>query len=66
MMQQSFEDLPRYLTPVEAASLLRISLAAFYKRAHLRQIPITKLGGSVRVDKLKLEQYLDKRTRGGN
>jgi excisionase family DNA binding protein len=61
-----FETLPRYLKPIEAAAVLRISLASFYKKAHLRQIPVTKCGGSLRVDKYKLEKYLDKRTTGGD
>ncbi len=61
-----FEKLPRYLTPTETAAVLRISLASFYKKAHLGQIPVTKLGGSLRVDKYRLERYLDKRTRGGD
>lgn len=64
-MTQTFEDLPRYLTPVEAAAVLRISLASFYKKAYLRQIPVTKCGGSLRVDKFKLAKYLDDRTVGG-
>jgi excisionase family DNA binding protein len=64
-MTQKFEDLARYLTPNEAATVLRISLASFYKKAHLRQIPVTKVGGSLRCDKFRLEKYLESRTRGG-
>ncbi len=60
-----FEKLPRFLTPAEAAAVLRISLASFYKKAHLRQIPVTKVGGSLRCDKVRLEKYLESRTRGG-
>jgi excisionase family DNA binding protein len=61
-----FEKLPRYLIPIEAAAVLRISLASFYKKAHLRQIPVTKVGGSLRVDKYKLEKFLEERTAGGD
>ena len=64
-MATKFEELPRYLKPVEAAELLRLSMASFYKRAHLGQIPVIKLGGSLRVDKYRLQQYLEERTRGG-
>lgn len=64
-MTQNFEDLPRYLKPAEVAALLRLSLASFYKKAHLGQIPVIKLGGSLRVDKIRLRQYLEERTRGG-
>lgn len=60
-----FEDLPRYLKPEEAAVLLRISLKSFYKKAHLGQIPVIKLGGSLRVDKYRLEKHMENRTRGG-
>ncbi len=65
-MSQDFEKLPRYLTPVETAVVLRISLASFYKKRHLGQIPVTKVGGTLRVDKFKLEKYLEERTTGGN
>ncbi len=60
-----FEKLPRYLTPTETAAVLRISLASFYKKRHLGQIPVTKVGGSLRVDKYRLAKYLDERTTGG-
>lgn len=60
-----FERAHRYLTPEEAAAILRISKRSFYKKAHLGQIPVIKLGGSLRVDKNRLEKYLESRTRGG-
>ena len=63
-MQQKFEDLPRYLTPRQTSELLQISLASFYKSSWLGQIPTTKIGGRLRVDKEKLEQFLESRTRG--
>jgi len=65
MQEIDFDKLPRYLTPAEAAAVLRISLASFYKKAHLRQIPVTKVGGSLRVNKRKLEKRLEERTTGG-
>jgi len=60
-----FEQLPRYLTPREAAGVLRISLASFYKKSWQGAIPTTRVGGSLRVDKNRLEKFLDENTRGG-
>jgi len=63
-MQEKFEDLPRYLTPRQTSELLQISLASFYKSSWQGQIPTTKVGGRLRVDKIKLEKFLEGRTRG--
>jgi len=63
-MQQKFEDLPRYLTPRQTSELLQISLASFYKSSWQGQIPTTRVGGRLRIDKLKLEKFLESQTRG--
>lgn len=63
---EKFENLPRYLTPKQAAQLLQISLSSFYKSSWLGHIPTTKLGGRLRVDKIRLQEFLDAKTRGGN
>jgi len=63
-MHQRFNDLPRYMTPRQAAELLQISLSSFYKSSWLGQIPTTKIGGRLRVDRIKLEQFLESQTRG--
>lgn len=60
-----FKELPRYLTPKQASEVLQISLSSFYKSSWKGDIPTTRLGGRIRVDKLKLEKYLETRTRGG-
>lgn len=54
----------RLLIPDEAAQFLRISLKSFYKRASKGELPIIKVGGLIRVDSIKLERYLDQRSRG--
>ena len=59
-----FKELPRYLTPKQVADVLQISLSSFYKRAHYGQLPVIKMGGSLRVDKHALEKHLEKNTRG--
>lgn len=61
-----FDSLPRYLTPQETARVLRISLSSFYKRRFLGQLPVVKLGGSLRVDKRALERFLEHQTTGGD
>lgn len=64
MNEISFEKLPRYLTPNQTSDLLQISKKSFYKHVHLGHIPVTKLGGSLRVDKFKLEKMLEDNSRG--
>lgn len=64
-MTKEFEKLPLYLTRDEVCAILRISQSSFYKRVYLGQLPITKVGGSVRIGKFQLFEYLRKRTRGG-
>jgi len=64
-MLKSEEKLHRYMLPAEAADLLRISLNSFYIRAHKGLLPVIKLGGSLRVDRLVLEDFLKSKTRGG-
>jgi len=59
------KKLERYLLPTEAADLLRISLNSFYIRAWKGDIPVIKLGGSLRVDRQVLEEFLKSKTRGG-
>lgn len=63
-MKTKFEDLPRYLTPRQASELLQISLSSFYKSSWQGVIPTIKIGGRLRVDKRRLEEYLDRNTRG--
>ena len=62
-MSKQFENLPRYLTPGQTSEVLQISLSSFYKRAHYGQLPVIKMGGSLRVDKHALEKYLATNTR---
>lgn len=59
-----FSELPRYLTPKQTADLLQISLSSFYKRVYLSQLPVIKLGATLRVDKYALEKHLENNTRG--
>ena len=60
---KNFEEYQRYLTPDDVCEILKISKPSFYKRAWKGELPITKLGGSLRVDKYKLEKLLDSNTR---
>ena len=59
------KKLPRYLLPAEVADLLRISLPSFYIRSHKGELPVIKMGGSLRVDRQVLEKFLESKTRGG-
>ena len=51
------------LLPQEVCNWLRISKASFYKKVWEGQIPVIKIGKSIRVDKAKLIDYLDKNRR---
>jgi len=61
----NFEQYGRYLTPDECCEILKISKRSFYKRIWKGDIPTTRLGGSIRVDKRKLEKLFEENTRGG-
>jgi len=64
-MTRKFEDYPRYLTPEDVCEILQISKASFYKRVWKgNDIITTRLGGSIRVDKRRLEKQLEENTRG--
>ena len=64
-MITSEKKLERYLLPAEAADLLRISLKSFYIRSHRGDLPVIKMGGSLRVDRHVLEEFMESKTRGG-
>ena len=61
---KEFTEYQRYLTPEDVCEILKISKSSFYKRIWQGDIISTKLGGSIRVDKRKLEKMLDENTRG--
>jgi len=63
-IMKKFEDYSRYLTVDDACEILQISKASFYKRAWKGDIITTRLGGSIRVDKRRLEKQLEENTRG--
>ena len=49
----------QWMTPREAASYLRISLKSVYSRVAVRQLPFSRLGGSLRFRKSQLDGLLD-------
>ena len=51
----------RWISPKECASYLSIHLKTVYVQIARGEIPATKIGGSVRVDKKKLDERLEKR-----
>ncbi len=52
-------DQNKLLLPEEASGFLRISLASFYKRVWAGQIPVIRIGRSLRVDEQKLLEILN-------
>ena len=55
---QSPEDGGRVLLPVEAAALLRVSVAQLYHLTSKKQIPFTKVGGALRFDRNALLSFV--------
>ncbi|MCD6327576.1 helix-turn-helix domain-containing protein [bacterium] len=50
----------RWLNSAEAASYLGLSIKALYERCRLRKLPYSRLGGSLRFDKLELDRILER------
>ena len=55
--------MSRLLVPHEVCKILRISKSSFYKKVWQGQIPVIKLGRSIRVDKKQLMDFLEKNSR---
>ena len=54
------------LTIPEVAQALGLSRSTVYNTLlHREDFPVVRLGGSVRVNREKLQQWLDARTEGG-
>ena len=60
----NLEEYKPLLLPDEVCEILRISKSSFYKKVWLGQIPVIKLGKSIRVDKAKLLNLLNENSRG--
>jgi len=56
--QKAFHNLPKLLTPPEAASFLRISRASLYRLVDTRQIPFYRVGRGLRFSEEDLQKYL--------
>ncbi|MDQ3913752.1 MAG: helix-turn-helix domain-containing protein [Actinomycetota bacterium] len=57
-LPQSPDDSQRVLLPVEAAALLRVSVAQLYHLTSKKQIPFTKVGGALRFDRNALLSFI--------
>jgi len=49
----------RWMTPRETANYLRISLKSVYSRVAMRQLPFSRLGGSLRFRRSELDGLLE-------
>jgi excisionase family DNA binding protein len=56
-------DAPVLITVEEAARLLRISRGKAYAMAATRELPVVRMGRSIRVRRDRLEAWLDDRSR---
>ena len=61
MTESTAIHAPRLLTIREAADRLGIATETAYVLARRKELPSLKVGGSVRVDPVELEQWLDER-----
>lgn len=59
---KNIEDYCELLKPDEICEILRISKHSFYKRVWEGQIPIIRVGKSLRMKKEHLLNYLDDNT----
>ena len=59
----SLQPEPLLLTIPEAARLLRVSRAQAYQLAARGDLPVVRIGRSVRVRADRLERWLDERSR---
>jgi len=50
------------MTVKEIAEYLGLTTKAIYNRVHMRRIPYSKLGGSLRFDKEAIDNWLSKNT----
>ncbi len=57
-MSNTHKNQKRWMTVNEAAEYLGLTTKAVYNRVHMRRIPYTKLGGSLRFDKEAIENWL--------
>lgn len=51
-------DLRPLLTPEEVCEILRITKRSFYKRVWSGQLPVIRLGSSLRVSREQLNTYI--------
>ncbi|MCM8772761.1 MAG: helix-turn-helix domain-containing protein [Candidatus Omnitrophica bacterium] len=58
----SNEIRKRLLTIKEASEYLGISVRGLYLMVYRRQIPFVKLGGKIRFDVKKLDEWIEKNT----
>lgn len=58
----SYEIKKRLLTIKEASEYLGISVRGLYLMVYRRQIPFVKLGGKIRFDLKKLDEWIEKNT----
>ena len=60
------ENSKLLLTIPETAEALGLSRSSVYNTLlHQADFPVVRLGGSVRVNRERLQEWLDKRTEGG-
>ncbi|NQT80263.1 MAG: helix-turn-helix domain-containing protein [Candidatus Aminicenantes bacterium] len=51
----------RWITPRECAAYLSIHVKTVYAQVAKREIPSSKIGGSVRIDRKKLDEIMEGR-----
>ena len=54
--------MTEFLTPQEVAEMFNISKSTLYRLMDMRKIPFFKIGGSIRLSKTDVNQYLEDHT----
>ena len=50
----------RWITPIECSSYLSLHIKTIYTKIAKGEIPAARVGGSIRIDKKKLDEKLEK------
>jgi excisionase family DNA binding protein len=63
--QKPIQDAPELLRVIEAAQLLALSRTKVYEMAEREEIPVLRIGTTVRIPRRKLLEWIEAQTIGG-
>lgn len=57
--ERQWEDAPDFLTPIEAAKLIKIGRNQMYNLCRIESFPAVKLGRNIRIPKKAFKNWLE-------